>query len=120
MKYIYIIATLLFLASCAKEVGKNPDLQPKIASSDSTLCDSVKYSTTILPIINAECIGCHSPGSANGDLSTYAALKLKADGGRITARVLNGNPSFMPQAGAMSQDKRDKIKCWLDAGAPNN
>ncbi len=77
MKYIYIIVTLFFLASCSKEIGKNPELLPKTSSSDSTLCDSVKYSTTILPIINAECISCHGAGSLNGDLTTYAAMKLK-------------------------------------------
>lgn len=104
--------------SCIKDVGPLP--QAPLVSQ--TLCDSldVKFSTDINPIIQLQCVntGCHAAGggSTGVDLSTYALL----DTARIRARVLDGDPSYMPQGGALPLSDRQKIDCWLKAGAPNN
>jgi len=75
----------------------------------------------IKPIINANCTSssCHGAGSSNGDYTTYAGLKAKADNGSLDERVLQKKD--MPKsAPALSLDDRKKIKCWLLNGAPNN
>jgi len=47
-------------------------------------------------------------------------LYAKAQSGALKARVIDGVPGFMPAAGRLPDDKIEKIKCWLNAGAPNN
>ena len=108
--------------SCVKDVGP----LPKISSAPvQTFCDSlnVKWSTDIQPIINTNCVnpGCHAAGggSTGVDLSSYSFI----DTARIRARVLDGNPTYMPRPPITSPLPlldRQKIECWLKAGAPNN
>ena len=107
--------------SCVKDSGRRP------APSPLTLCDSlnVKYSTVIDPIIQTKCVnnGCHSAGGGTSgyDISTYQLLKSFADKGRIRARVIDGlTNGWMPNTGPLSVSDRQKIDCWLQAGAPDN
>lgn len=118
---IICLVGLTFIShySCIKERGPLPKLP---TAPSQSFCDSadVKWSADIQPIINTNCVnpGCHAAGggSTGVDLSTYALI----DTARIRARVLDGNPSYMPQAGPLPLLERQKIECWLKAGAPNN
>lgn len=101
--------------SCTKDIGPNPDLVVKTTSA----CDTVTFTKHILPIFNSECVTCHSAGGQNPELSNYTLIKTQVDGGRIKARVIDG-PSFMPASGRLPDNQINLIKCWLDAGAPNN
>ena len=112
------LSSVLLMSSCTKDVGADPALLPKVIN-----CDSVKYSTTIKPIIDASCAtpGCHVPGgSGSGDFTTFPDVALKVQNGSFKARVIDGTPGFMPAAGRLPDDQIEKIKCWLNAGAPNN
>ncbi len=104
------------LASCTKDIGANPDLLPKTAE----YCDTITFAKHIEPIFTNQCVTCHFTGGQVPDLSNYALIKTQVDGGRIKARVLDQNPSPMPQGGSLTQPELDLVKCWLDAGAPNN
>lgn len=120
MKLLYfttIAISLSVLASCTKDIGPNPDLQPQPVGA----CDTVTFTKHIKPIIIANCAksGCHEVGSLSGDFSTYPGLKGKVDNGTFNNRALVVRD--MPQGGPpLSQEKIDLIKCWLAAGAPNN
>lgn len=85
-------------------------------------CSSISssYSTAIKPLIDANCTtaGCHNAGSTRGDFTVYSGLKAVADAGTLEEKVIN--EKSMPPSGALSVDDRKKIKCWLEAGAPNN
>ena len=98
------------ISSCRKNEYKNIDCN-KI---------SAKYSSDIFPLVSAKCnsSGCHATGSSRGDFTTYQGLKAKADNGTLEKTVLVNKT--MPPSGALSQDDRNKIKCWLNNGAPNN
>lgn len=111
-----LTAGVIIITSCTKDVGTNPDLITK----NSNPCDSITYTTSVKPIIDNQCINCHSAGGQSPDLSTYSLLKVQVDGGRIKARVIDQNPSSMPPAGNLSSEELNSIKCWLNAGAPNN
>ena len=90
-------------------------------------CDTthVTYSSTIKNILNNySCLGCHigvdPPGGIN--LETYANVKAMADNGRLYGAITHV-PGFkpMPDGGAkMSSCDINKVKAWIDAGAPNN
>lgn len=119
MKPFVIFASVLCLGfiSCTKDIGPNPDLIPK-----TNLCDTITFAKNIMPIFNNECAtsGCHEAGFSYGNFTSYGDIKIAADAGLIKTRVIDGSPSFMPTSGRLPDSQIDMIKCWLDAGAPNN
>jgi hypothetical protein len=114
---ILIIIILCALSGCRYDVETN------------MACDTsnVTYSSTIRGIINtygclqSSCHGGTSPGSGF-KLDSYEGVKAKVTDGRLFGAI-NHSPGFaaMPQnAGKMNQCDIDKVKAWIDAGAPNN
>lgn len=88
-------------------------------------CDENQYTYTaiIRPLLNANCVGCHKPGSLGGniDLSTYAAVKAQADNGKLigSTKQLPGYTP-MPQNGKLSDCQLAQLQNWVDDGALNN
>ena len=81
---------------------------------------SAKFTADIKPIITQKCAiaGCHDDVSAAGGsvLMTYAQISSSKD--RINIRAVIDKT--MPASGPLSIDERSKIKCWINAGTPNN
>lgn len=96
--------------------------QCKKKDADDVDCSKVnaKYNADIRPLVAARCntTGCHTSGYTNGDFTFYEGLKAAADNGTLANKVLDAKT--MPPSGALSQDDRNKIKCWIDSGSPNN
>jgi len=119
-KFIPISSLLFFVfsfSSCVKDQGK---IDPP---ASMTACDSmhVTYALVIKPIFTTNCAisGCHVPGgSGNGDYTTYAGIKGKFDSGALNNRLFVQHN--MPAAGPINADDLKRIKCWMDAQAPNN
>ncbi len=101
---------ILLVQACKKDDYKNLDC----GKTPST------YQADIRPIIESNCLssGCHNSGSINGDFTSYAGLKGKANNGSLNKRVLDKKD--MPSGGSLSLDQRKKIKCWLNNGALDN
>lgn len=115
-----LTATGLFtLAACTKDIGPNPELVVKQDSS-TVVCDSVTFTNDIKPIFDTKCANCHVTGTPSGapwDFTTYQGIKDNTTEINNRALVIKD----MPQGGPpLSQTEIDLIKCWLDAGAPNN
>lgn len=115
------ISCLLTLAailmySCVKDVGR---VQVPLSPG---LCDSlnVKYSTDIQQIMATRCAtsGCHDGGSFSTSpaLNSYVSVSANAD--KVEARAVIQKD--MPPTGPLPDSLIQKLKCWLDAGAPNN
>jgi len=89
-------------------------------------CDTaaVTYSTTIMPIISANCNSCHGGSTPSGGvkLDTYAGISVPAASGRLWGAVSHASGfSPMPKnSPKLSACNLSKIKAWLDAGHPNN
>ena len=81
---------------------------------------SPSYNADIKPIINPNCLssGCHNAGSNNGDFTTYDGLKVVVLSGALEKRVVTDKT--MPPSAPLFLGDRKKIKCWIEAGAPNN
>ena len=111
-KTLFFINFLILVSvlSCKKNEYKNIDCR-KINAT---------FANDINPIIQGNCLssGCHNSASNNGDFTSYAGIKGKANNGSLEKRVLTKKD--MPTSGALSLDDRKKIKCWLSNGAPNN
>jgi hypothetical protein len=109
------VAVLLIL-SCTKDIGKPVALAPVAPAPGK--CDTINYNEDIKPIIDQNCISCHATGGveASVPLTNYTQVKAQADNGKIKLRVIDGNPSFMPQGGQLPADQKQLIQCWLDNG----
>lgn len=118
MKATIVIAVIFcVLLGCRYDVEQNTNCNTS----------NVTYSSTITGIINTYgCLGsgCHggaSPGSGF-KLDSYAGVKAKVTDGRLFGAI-NHFSGFIPMpqnSGKMTQCEINKVKAWIDAGAPNN
>jgi hypothetical protein len=97
----------------------------KNGGSCTTACDTnaYAYSTTIAPMMQTYCTGCHSSASsAGGSLMDHASVKNAAVNGNLINCVSHTTGySAMPQGGSKLSDcKITQIKKWVAAGALNN
>jgi hypothetical protein len=94
-------------------------------------CDTtnVTYSGTIFPIINDNCISCHSGAAPTGGLllEDYATISNQAQIPAGQAGSLYGAISHADGNSPMPQNENPlsdcdilKVKKWIDAGTPNN
>lgn len=106
-----------YFASCSK------------ASEDLLMpqqCDTadMRYSRDILPIITSNCYRCHGNGNVtNGvDLDGYVNLKLRADNGDLIGVITHaaGYPPMPDDGGKLSNCEINKIRAWINRGAPDN
>lgn len=102
---------LLVLGACQKE-------QTSTVPVGDVDCSTVTYSETIKPLFDAQCLACHGTNSPDGDLSTYEKTKAYADNGMLKDEVLTTRG--MPIGSTFTSEQLGQVKCWLDAGAPND
>lgn len=87
--------------------------------------DNVSYSADIRPILENNCLGCHQGANPVGGftLETYNGVVAKVNSGRLYGAVA-WETGFVPMPFGASSPlpdcDLDKIKAWIDAGAPNN
>ena len=109
-KIVIILLVFVFIINaCSKEsVDYTPD------------CTVTKtFAADAFPVIQAYCAtsGCHASGSSNGPgaLTTYTEIYNARSS--VRAAVADGS---MPQNGSLTNEQKDAILCWIDAGAANN
>jgi hypothetical protein len=117
---VLCLFSFAWFAGCDKKVGKLPPVDPNKVN-----CDTVTYKRNIKPLVEASCAksGCHDAATKAGqvEFTSYAKLKTQVDAGRIKARVIDGDPTYMPQDnGRLPEQQIRMIQCWLDKGAPEN
>lgn len=122
-KYFSLITICLFgislaflLNGCTKESALS---KTKLADSSTvSFCDTITLSQDIQPILTANCAisGCHQAGYAYGDFANYTGISAKVS--KFEQRVLT--EKNMPPSAPLTTLEQQKLKCWLDAGHPNN
>lgn len=85
---------------------------------------NVSYAANIQPVIQNNCVGCHSGNAASGGvrLSTHAEVKQVADNGRLFGAV-SWQEGFvnMPFGGSqLPPCTIDQIEAWIAEGALDN
>lgn len=91
-------------------------------------CDTgnVKFSTTIMPVIETRCKGCHSGTSPQGGVSmtNYTQVRATAVNGSLWGSIThkNGFTAMPYPAGSAKIPECDirKVKIWIDKGAQND
>ena len=94
---------------------------------DAGLCntENVSYVQDIQPVLQNNCRGCHSGNTPSGGilLDTHANVAAIANSGRMYGAISWQSGFVRMPLGAVNplpQCTVDKIKAWIDAGAPNN
>lgn len=105
LAFMFIIG----IGACNKE-----DTTP-VGSVD---CAQVGYDNVIKSLIQSSCGNCHGSDSQNGVMTSYEELKVYAENGKLNKRVLTDQD--MPMGSSLSSEQLGQLKCWLDAGAPEN
>lgn len=117
--YLLIVLTfVLFLPSCYYD--NEEFLYPNSGNCDTS---NVTYTTTIKPIMQQYCTGCHNSSnpSAGIDLTTYGFCVQYGQNGSLYGSILqNGSYSAMPKNGnKLDECTLNKIQKWINDGYPN-
>lgn len=121
-KVLSIVFLFLVFSFSACYYDKAELVYPAAANCDTS---NVKFSTTLLPILNASCNSCHG-GAANSGagipLDTYAGVKNSVNDGAFMHSILqDGQASAMPKGGGkLSACDISKFQAWINAGMLNN
>ena len=114
------LGSAVLLAGCYYDVEE--ELYPFAGNCDTT---NVQYATSIVPILQSNgCKSCHSGGAPSGNISleTYTQVRNVALDGRLLGAVSH-SAGFtpMPQGGnKLTECNINKIRAWVNSGAPEN
>lgn len=101
------------------------DVEEDLYNTDCNT-ETVGFAADIQPLIEQNCITCHSDAAAPSfggvSLQTHTKVKVYVDNGKFLGSVRHdGGFSPMPQNQAkLSQCNISKIEKWIDEGAQNN
>ncbi|MFN3951434.1 MAG: c-type cytochrome [Thermaurantimonas sp.] len=94
--------------------------------SEATNCDTsdVSYARDIQSVLQNYCVSCHAASAPSGGvvLNTYQGVKTVSNNGKLIGSVFH-LPGFyaMPPSGIKLPDcELQKIRAWVNRGAPNN
>ena len=117
----YIILSFIVIASATGCYYDKEEILYPDSACDTT---NVRYSTSVAPIISANCNSCHSGSSPSGgfNLDTYVALKVQADNQKLLKAINHeAGVSPMPKnASKLSNCNIAIITQWVAAGTPQN
>lgn len=122
MKKYTTIGMLLAILATGCYYDKEEELYPNTAPCNT---ENVTYSITVAGLINSYgCLSCHAGPTPDGNINLqgYTNVATVAKSGRLYGSISH-SPGFqaMPQGGnKMSSCDINRVKAWIDAGAPNN
>ena len=94
---------------------------PCVTRVDTT---QFKYRSTIAPLINKYCTGCHfgNYNSGNVLLTRYSEVKAVVDSNKLYQVIANidGFPKMPTGVVTMQPNEIVQIRKWIEDGAPNN
>jgi uncharacterized membrane protein len=120
---IVLISSLFVLViSCSKSS------EDKLNSNTGSTCDTVnmKYTTDVVPILQANCYSCHGEGNTAGSggisLDSYDNLKQYADNGILAGNITHAAgyvamPYGLPK---LPDCEINTILDWINRGSQNN
>jgi len=112
--FSFSLFCILIFVACSKDEETQVDC----------LGVSATYTVDIAPIMNGSCAisGCHTGiFPADGlDLSNYLTVKNASINSKVLQSIkhLSGAKAMPQDASKLSNDKINKVECWIKAGAP--
>lgn len=118
-----LLITILFMGiiSCDNYAEEEDFVEEEIEETEDPGTGepetAVSFATDIKPIVDNNCIGCHSGGVGGQfpNLTTYTSIKNNSQSflQEITSKR-------MPQGGSLTTQEIELVKSWVDSGALNN
>lgn len=111
LKYIYFLFfVVLIFCTCGTS-------SPVVKNEQFIQVNDLSYEKDIRPIIENNCVTCHSGESPRGDfkLTTYEEVRFQTEKGKLLKRI-NDSRSPMPKSGLMPKKYRKAIKKWAENG----
>jgi hypothetical protein len=112
-----LLVSIFIIAGCTYD--KEELLNPRNSNPNSCSTVPASFSADISPLIITKCriAGCHDATASGGHFfQTYADVFGAKE--EIQAQVVV--QKLMPPTGPLPQADIDKLKCWIENGAPNN
>jgi len=124
------LISILILGSLLSTSCGNNSVSPKPETCTS-LPDSVKFTSTILPIINKNCNtgGCHSGSKPDGNLNLEASkafasltnpkkdyINLQNPSNSMVYSMMMGGGTVMPPSGQLSVCSTNAVLKWIEQG----
>lgn len=107
MRLIIVTVALLLFVRCTKDKAETVLVCP----------DTISFSTQIMPMINDNCIGCHS-GQYSPDITNHA--EIAANASKIS-KSIHGTTTLMPYNGDKLADSLiHHFDCWVKQGKLDN
>jgi mono/diheme cytochrome c family protein len=103
-----LMTVLLIGYSCSSDSDDDPNM-----NNGNT---EVTYATSVKPIIDGNCVGCHGSPTANGapnSMITYTQVRDAVESRNLIGRIENGS---MPPQGNLSSAQIQTIKNWQAGG----
>ncbi len=118
-----ILSGILTLFSAAVGTGCYYDSKENLYASTGCDTTAVTYTSTIAPLLNGNCMGCHgnSSPSAGVSLTSYTLVKQYASTGQLSGTVNQSagyEAKLMPPGGKMDNCKLKQIDKWIRLGMP--
>lgn len=114
-KIAYIFSSAMILIACESRTYEE-------ISSSTPIVEKVTYAKDVKPIVDANCIVCHSAGGAAAyqPWTNYTQVKNNID--NILTRIQKpiGDPEKMPQGGALSPSQINIFIQWKADGLIEN
>jgi uncharacterized membrane protein len=114
----FLIAIIFIVVACTKDNNGgggrgNNNFTPNCTGV------TVSFSSQVLPIVQSSCAksGCHATGSTNGPGQLTNYNEVNSAKAFIRAAIIS---RAMPKDGSITDNERNLLVCWIDAGAQNN
>lgn len=104
------------VALLAKWINQGAKNNTCIAACDTS---NVTFSTSVKPIIDLNCLGCHGASGGAGGVSLNSYANISANATRVVIRMRDA-AAPMPTSGLLPECKPRTIELWINAGKPNN
>lgn len=119
MRIASILALIIAIATVSSCYYDNVEELYGTSPCDVT---AVSWTSDIQPMIQQNCVGCHSGvgASAGLDFSTYMSVKTHSSSLVNRMNKPNGDPLLMPPSGPLSNCTLNQMDAWVAAGAPEN
>ena len=113
-----LIVVCFIITSCTYDSRNENEISPCITTS------TVSFQINVKPILDANCIACHSTEDAAGGLNydSYEGVQVPANNGRLLGSIKH-QAGFIPMpefAPKLSDCDINKIEMWVKQGALNN
>ncbi len=111
-KILYILSAAALAAACDSRTYEE-------ISDNTPIAELVTYSQDVKPIVDNNCISCHSAGSFK-PFVTYNDVKSNIEGILNRIQRPGGDPGKMPQGGSLSQTQINVFIQWKANGLIEN